>query len=299
MPRKIVYPFALAAILITPLLLIVAFAPASTARGQVEEAQPRQSCDPPGVDPLSFSHPTRIDNRWFPLTPGVQTVLEGTSNQGQGPVTHRIVATVIDLTKEINGVRTLVLLEEDFSAGLLIEAELAFFAQDNRGNVWKLGQYPELFENGASLDAPDAWISGVDGAEGGILAPGQPRVGLRFLQGIAPAIGFLDCGEVVLTGQAVCIRVSRCYQDVIVIDENSPLSRGVQRKFYAPDTGNIKVEAVEDPEAETLELLSVQRLDVGALTAARARALALEVNAYKVSPAYRTTPPMGPLPVEP
>src|SRR5262245_12237831 len=37
-------------------------------------------------DPKAFSHPTRIDNRWSPLTPELQYVLEGRADRGGGPV---------------------------------------------------------------------------------------------------------------------------------------------------------------------------------------------------------------------
>ena len=96
----------------------------------------------PYLHPEFFSRPTRIDNRWFPLVPGTQFVLEGTSDQGSGPAPHRIVTTVTDLTKVIHGVRTLVVHETDHNDGQLIEVELAFFAQDDIGNVWNLGQFP-------------------------------------------------------------------------------------------------------------------------------------------------------------
>jgi len=41
----------------------------------------------------------------------------------------------------IAGVQTLVLWERDYIAGELGESEIAFFAQDNAGNVWELGEY--------------------------------------------------------------------------------------------------------------------------------------------------------------
>ncbi len=47
--------------------------------------------------------------------------------------------TVTDLTKEIGGVQTVVILKNDFSDGELEKLELAFFAQHNDGNIWHLG----------------------------------------------------------------------------------------------------------------------------------------------------------------
>ncbi len=59
---------------------------------------------------------------------------------------HRIVSTVADLTKVINGVRTVVLYDLDIKNNQLEEAELAFKAQDADGNVWHLGQYTETYD---------------------------------------------------------------------------------------------------------------------------------------------------------
>ena len=50
--------------------------------------------------------------------------------------------------------RTLVVLEKDYTAGRLSEAEIAFRAQDNEGDVWHMGEYPEEYEKGKFVDAP-------------------------------------------------------------------------------------------------------------------------------------------------
>ena len=57
-----------------------------------------------------------------------------------------MIFTVTDLTKEINGVRTVVLWDRDINAGKLLEGELAMWAQDDDGNVWLLGEYPEEYD---------------------------------------------------------------------------------------------------------------------------------------------------------
>ena len=44
----------------------------------------------------------------------------------------------------------MVVWERDYTEGEEVEAELAFFAQDNYGNVWHMGEYPEEYENGSS-----------------------------------------------------------------------------------------------------------------------------------------------------
>ena len=80
---------------------------------------------------------------------------------------YRVVFTVTDLTKVIAGVRTVVIWDQDFNDGELIEAEIAFFAQDTEGHVWHFGQYPEEYEDG-ELDKAPAWLHGLQGATAGI-----------------------------------------------------------------------------------------------------------------------------------
>jgi hypothetical protein len=225
----------------------------------------------------------------------MQVVLEGTAATPAGVLPRRIVTTVTDLTKVIDGVRSLVLFEEDYAADFLIEAELAFVAQDDFGNIWNMGEHPALFEAFGGSGAAHTWISGVDDALAGIRMPAVPSVELpRYSQGFAPDIGFFDCGQVVETGANVCILVSTCFSNAIIIDENSPLESGsaIQRKSFAPAIGLIKVEAIADPEAETLERTGTFLLGADALDEVRAKALLLEESAYRLSVAYQQTAPI-------
>jgi hypothetical protein len=251
-----------------------------------------QFCDPISpFDPNNFSNPTETNNMWFPLVPGTQFILEGTA-EGQP---HRVVFTVTDLTKVIDGVRTVVVWDRDFAAGQLVETEIAFHAQDNQGNVWNLGEYPEEYEAGEFLGAPSTWIAGVAGAEAGTLMPADPQVGTpEYLQGRAPDIEFLDCGQVSRTGERTCVPAN-CYDNVLVITEWSPLEpgSGQQLKYHAPGVGIVQVGAEGDPEGETLALVEVVQPSPQVLAEARNEALQLEERAYQVSDVYRSTPPIG------
>src|SRR5262249_28587162 len=129
------------------------------------------------TDHPKFSEPTRIDNRWFPLVPGTQLVSEGRAKEGTKLLPHQIVFIVTDLTKVIRRVRTRVVWERDCDAGKLAESELAFYAQDDDGNVWIFGEYPEEWQRGKLTGAPDTWIAGVQRARAGIVMPAAPRVG--------------------------------------------------------------------------------------------------------------------------
>ena len=229
----------------------------------------------------NFTHAARIDNRWFPLTPGTQFVYEGHANRGGGLTNHQVIFTVTDLTKMVDGVRTLVLWDRDINAGRLVEGELAFHAQDDDGNVWNFGEYPEEWNKGHFEGAPDSWLTGTDGARAGILMRAEPRLRTpSYLQGWAPKIDFSDAAKVVKTRARTCVPVN-CFGSVLVTKEWNMVEKGAhQLKYYARGVGNIRVGADStDKEGEVLVLARVVRLSPAQLAKARAAALELDKRA--------------------
>jgi hypothetical protein len=102
-----------------------------------------------GVVRGTFSRPTKIDNRWFPLAPGTQFVLEGRANRGNGRLRHRVVFTVTDLTKVIDGVSTLVLWDRDYNAGTLEEAEITFTRRTTKATSGTSASTPRSMSTGS------------------------------------------------------------------------------------------------------------------------------------------------------
>jgi hypothetical protein len=244
-----------------------------------------------------FDDPTHIDNKWLPLTPGTQFVYEGSTFivDEKRREEHRVVFTVTDLTKVIDGVRTLVVWDRDYSGGQLVETELAFHAQDNDGNVWHLGQYPEEYENGKFDKAP-AWIVGRKGAHAGISMKAEPRLGApSYAQGYAPPpLNWDDRARVYKMGQKVCVPVD-CYENVLVTEEFEPSIPGVyQLKYYASGVGNIRVgwRGKKQDERETLELVALRHLSPEAMAKVRKAAMELDQHAYDRSEVYRDTQPV-------
>jgi len=252
------------------------------------------SCAPiRSFEGAGFSDPTVIDNGFLPFAPGTQLTLEGQANRGGGATAHRVVFTVTDLIKVIAGVPTVVMWDRDISDGVLVEAELAFFAQDDEGNVWNLGEYPEEYENGQFVGAPSTWIHELADAQGGIHMLGQPGLGAPwYLQGSVPSIEFFDCAKVSKVGESVCVPVN-CYGDVLMTSETSPLdpTGGKQLKYHAPGVGIVQIGAVADREGETLVLTKLKQLSASELADARAKALKLDKRGYRFSDVYAQTSP--------
>ena len=249
-------------------------------------AQNEESTSNPFEDfnPNNFNDPTNINNEWLPLKPGWQYVYEGTTVDEGEVLEHRVVITVTDLTKIINNIPTVITWDLDYSDGELVEAELAFYAQDDDGNVWRMGEYPEEYEDGKFIGA-DCWISGIEGSVAGISMLSKPFVGApSYSQGWAPSVDFTDRGKVDQTGVENCVPVD-CYEDVLVITETSISEPDAEQlKYFAPGVGNIRVGWRGEGELtqENLELVELSELVLNGMDEARSAALELEKHAYEI-----------------
>src|SRR5919107_3433561 len=248
-------------------------------------------------DPSNFDHSTTVVNKWFPLVPGEHSVFEGSALDDGERITRRVLTTVTDLSKEINGVNSVVVWERDYNNGQLVEAGLGFFGQDNYGNVWHMGEYPEEYEDGEFDKAP-GWLAGSKGATAGIAMRAEPRLRTpSYAQGYAPPpINWIDRGRVYKVDQKTCVPVD-CYEDVLVIEEFERNKPGAyQLKYYAPGVGDVRVgwRGPEEEEKEGLDLVKDVRLSPEALAEARADALKLEEHAYEIKDFYKETKPAKP-----
>jgi hypothetical protein len=155
-------------------------------------------CDP--IDTLhvdNFSRPTRIDGPWLPLIPGTELTLQGVANRGGGLLPHTVSFTVTNIIKRLAGIPCVVVFDRDINEGELRESELSFWAQDDDGNVWNIGEYPEEYELGTLIGAENTWIHGVEFAQAGVHIQKRPRVSAAgYREAIAPENDFWDCGLV-------------------------------------------------------------------------------------------------------
>jgi hypothetical protein len=240
-----------------------------------------------------FSHSTRIDNRWLPLKPGSKFVLAGMTSDGP----HREVVIVTDLVKVIDGVRTVVVWDRDFEGPALAEGELAFVAQDDAGNIWNYGEYPEVYDDGKLGGAPKTWIAGLAGATAGIAMQASSRPGAaEYLQGWAPAIGFGDTANVQAVKSRLCVPAG-CYSEVLQVEEGSPEEPTAhQFKYYAPGVGTVRVGFAGRGDREALALVERVQMNAAAIAVMRYEATAIDRRGYSVSRDLygRTAPAQAP-----
>lgn len=245
-------------------------------------------------DPDNFDDPTTIDNEFFPMQPWTKFTWEGHATEDGARVRRSVVFTVTDLTKVIDGVHTLVAWDRDYNDGGLAEGELAFFAQDNDGNVWHFGQYPEEYERGEIVKTP-TWIAGLDGALPGITMQAVHQPGkLSYSQGWGPAVNWTDRAKVYQVGEETCVPVG-CYEDVLVIDEFNRDEPGAhQLKYYAPGVGGVRIgwRGAKEEEREVMVLVDLVRLSAEQIANVRGRVLEQEARGYELSDVYGRTAPI-------
>ena len=249
-------------------------------------------------DHTAFGDSTTVDNTYYPLIPGTRLTFEGEVNGDEGErIPHSVVITVSDMTKVIDGVENVIGYELDFTAGELVEAELAFWAQDDEGAVWHMGEYPEEYEDGEIVGTP-AWMAGVNEDKAGIYMKAAPQLGsLSYSQGWGPDVGWADRARIFETGSATCVHAG-CYDDVLVTAEfNRDEPDAYQLKYYAPGIGNVRVgwAGALEKDQEVLELVEVTMLGSEDLTRLRQTVLEMEKRAYELSKdVYGNTEPAEP-----
>jgi hypothetical protein len=192
----------------------------------------------PGFVPGNFAR--RVDNPWFPLTPGTVLVYRGT--EGGRPA--REVVTVTRRTKTIEGVRATAVDDRLYADGRLAEQTTDWYAQDRAGNVWYLGEATaELDREGRVTSREGSWLAGRDGARPGIYMPAEPRAGQSGMQEGYP--GHAEDRYSIVTLHAIASTPFAHSRSALLTREWSPLEPGVlDRKLYVRGIGIVQDETV-------------------------------------------------------
>ncbi len=200
------------------------------------------------LDPADFV--PVVDNPLLPFIPGSTWVYE---SQGDGEV-ERIEVTVMDQTREVLGIAATVVRDTVTVGGELLEDTYDWYAQDEEGNVWYLGEDTAEYEEGEVVSTAGAWEAGIDGALPGIVMEAAPQVGDAYRQEFYPGEAE-DMAEVARTGVGEEV-VYGSFGDLVVIKEWNPLDpRVVEEKYYAPGVGMVLETTVEGGSGR-IELIS-------------------------------------------
>ena len=204
----------------------------------------------PALDPADFS--TTIDNPYFPLPVGRTLVYRGVKD-GQ---TQEDRVTVTDRTKTVaEGITARVVTDVATHDGQLLEKTSDWYAQDDEGNVWYLGETTAAYLPSGKVDTSGSWEAGVHDAEPGLVMEANPQIPdayrQDFLSGQAE-----DTAWVVDTSGSLTVP-DGTFKNVLTSLEATRIEPGgYDRKVYAPGVGMIREEALTGA-TEYAELVGV------------------------------------------
>jgi hypothetical protein len=122
--------------------------------------------------------------------------------------------------------------------GAVVEDTRDWYAQDADGNVWYLGEETAEYENGQVVSTEGSWEAGVDGAQPGILLPGDPEPGLAYRQEYL-ADEAEDEAVVLSVDERVEVGLG-AWTGVLLTRDTTRLEPDVaELKFYAPGVGPV------------------------------------------------------------
>jgi hypothetical protein len=114
-----------------------------------------------------------IDNPYFPLPVGRTFVYRGAEN-GKKELDRMHVTR---RTKLIAGITATVVSDNVYEPiGKAAEKTLDYYAQDDRGNVWYLGEDTKELLGGGIVNTSGSWLTGRNGAKPGLIMEADPRV---------------------------------------------------------------------------------------------------------------------------
>ena len=185
-----------------------------------------------------FSHPRDITNPFVPLATLKQDVLEGTEDGKQIRIT-RTVMPGKHKTFTIAGqkVDALVVEDREYEDGVIAEIAIDYFAQDDAGTVYYLGEEVDEYEGGKLKGHSGSWMFGKDTQIPGVQFPAHPKVGVRFkTEDVSKEINETD--EVVSVSETV-VTPAGTFKNCVKVRED--LADGTtEYKYYAPGVGVVR-----------------------------------------------------------
>jgi hypothetical protein len=204
----------------------------------------------PSLDPADFS--TAVDNPYFPLPVGRTLVYRGVKD-GQ---TQEDRVTVTSRTKLVaEGIIARVVTDVATHDRKLLEKTSDWYAQDDRGNVWYVGEDTAAYLPSGKVDTSGSWEAGVHDAEPGLIMEADPRLPdayrQEFLTGEAE-----DTAWIVNRGGSVTVPAGT-FENALTSLEATRLEPGAyDEKVYAPGIG-IVLERALTRATETARLVKI------------------------------------------
>lgn len=174
-------------------------------------------------------------NPYFVLEAGYVLTFEG-KEDGKD---IKLVITVLDETKKIDGVETRIVEERETENGEPAEISRNYFVISKKTNsVYYFGEDVDIYKNGKVVAHEGSWHSGEKGARYGMMMPGIPLIGARFHQEVAPEIA-MDRAEIQSLTEKLEAPAGK-FENVLKIEETTPLEKDKAYKYYAKGVGLVQ-----------------------------------------------------------
>ena len=168
-------------------------------------------------------------NTFFILEPGFQLQYEGEKGSTQ-------TITVLDETKQVDGVETRVVEKREIEDGKLSIVNRTYLALDTSNNdMYMFGEDIDDYNNGRLTGHEGSWTSGKNGAHFGLMLPGTPEAGQRYYQNQAPKAS-MDRAEIVSLINKVTVPAGS-FENCLKTEETSDLDSSKDVNYYAPNVG--------------------------------------------------------------
>ena len=142
-----------------------------------------------------------------------------------------------DRTKQILGVTATVIRDVSLHHGRPLEATFDWYAADDDGNVWYLGEDTKEFdENGHVISTEGSWEAGVDGAVPGIIMLADPQVNDAYRQEFYAGHAE-DQAWIVRMGGRFTVPYGTVHDVIRSLEWTRLEPNVVTLKVYAPDLG--------------------------------------------------------------
>lgn len=207
----------------------------------------------PSFELANFSTPLLIDNPYWPLLPGMRVVYSEVSQDEC--IVNEVQVTSdskTDFDGAYAGLAARVVLDREWQDGdcdggrdVLLESTDDWYAQDDAGNIWYVGEDTTEYEyddegNFLGISKEGSWEAGTDGAIAGLIMLAQPSPGAFYQQEFLADVAE-DSAKVIGVDRQVSTGLGT-FTGCLVTKEWSPLSRGaIEHKYYCPDAGLVLV----------------------------------------------------------
>ncbi len=197
----------------------------------------------------TFSNPTTVDHAYFPLVPGVTRTYAGSyvDEHGETQTESFQHTTLATPGPELLGVETVVLRDRAFENNLLVEDTFDYYAQDDVGNVWYMGEDVTNYvydddDNLIATNTSSSWLAGVNSGVPGWIMPADLSPAINYYQEWSPFDAAIDEGTTLASDREYTIGAVT-YTDVLAVLETLDTDPDVRAiKYYAPGIGLIAEE---------------------------------------------------------